>query len=179
MAAMIRCSTAVLIVVTLAACSKGGAKPAVPAPPPPADVEDAEAPAAPAPDEAADDQAGRSSELDEGRLGPKPEPTLLLGAIAVVGDYSKDSIRTFVEQQSAKLLHCYQQELAVHAGLEGTVTAQFFISPTGSVMSANASGVSAEVSTCVANVLRGIEYPKPRGGGGVQVSYPLVFAPGG
>jgi hypothetical protein len=52
---------------------------------------------------------------------------------------------------------------------------QFFIRPDGKVASATASGVDSEVASCVAEVIKKIEFPKPKGGGGVQVSYPFVF----
>ena len=60
-------------------------------------------------------------------------------------------------------------------GLSGTVQTQFFISPNGTVTASNGSGVDAEVANCVADVIRGIEFPKPKGGGGVQVNYPFTF----
>ena len=41
------------------------------------------------------------------------------------------------------------------------------------------SGVDPEVANCVADVIKGIEFPKPKGGGGVQVNYPFTFRPGG
>jgi len=59
------------------------------------------------------------------------------------------------------------------------VSTQFFISPNGNVTASNGSGVDPEVSSCVADVIRGIEFPKPKGGGGVQVNYPFTFRPAG
>ena len=50
---------------------------------------------------------------------------------------------------------------------------QFFIAPNGVVASASASGVSATVSGCVRDVIKSLEFPKPGGGGGVQVNYPF------
>ena len=35
------------------------------------------------------------------------------------------------------------------------------------------------MSSCVAGVIKGIEFPKPKGGGGVQVNYPFNFRPTG
>jgi hypothetical protein len=52
---------------------------------------------------------------------------------------------------------------------------QFFIRPDGKVATATASGVDPDVASCVAEVIRQIEFPKPKGGGGVQVNYPFVF----
>jgi hypothetical protein len=47
------------------------------------------------------------------------------------------------------------------------------------VATSNASGVDPEVSSCVAGVIKSIEFPKPKGGGGVQVNYPFTFRPTG
>ena len=58
--------------------------------------------------------------------------------------------------------------------------AQFFISPTGTVTTSTASGLDGAVASCVAGVIKNIEFPKPKGGGGVQVkSYPFEFRPSG
>jgi hypothetical protein len=56
---------------------------------------------------------------------------------------------------------------------------QFFIAPSGKVASASGAGVNANVASCVAAVIKGIEFPKPKGGGGVQVNYPFTFRPEG
>jgi len=42
-------------------------------------------------------------------------------------------------------------------------------------MSAARGGVDGEVASCVADVIKNIEFPKPKGGGGVQVNYPFTF----
>jgi hypothetical protein len=52
---------------------------------------------------------------------------------------------------------------------------QFFITPNGNVTGSVGSGFDGKVSTCVAEVVGRIEFPKPRGGGGVQVNYPFNF----
>jgi hypothetical protein len=59
------------------------------------------------------------------------------------------------------------------------VSTQFFIDPHGKVASSAANGVQPEVASCVANVIKNIEFPKPKGGGGVQVNYPFTFRPHG
>jgi hypothetical protein len=58
--------------------------------------------------------------------------------------------------------------------LAGTVQVQFFIKPDGTVASAAASGVDPAVASCVADVIKSLAFPKPNGGGGVQVNYPFT-----
>ena len=36
-----------------------------------------------------------------------------------------------------------------------------------------------DIARCVAGVISSIEFPKPKGGGGVQVNYPFTFRPTG
>ena len=55
----------------------------------------------------------------------------------------------------------------------------FFITPTGSVGSSVGKGFNSEVASCVASVISAIEFPKPNGGGGVQVNYPFTFRSSG
>ncbi len=110
-----------------------------------------------------------------GGLGVDTGPQVRPGQPQTVGDMDPVIIRRYVRRNLPKITYCYERELLSHPALAGTVTAQFFISPNGSVASARATGVSPEVATCVADVLRGIEFPKPRGGGGVQINYPFTF----
>ena len=88
-------------------------------------------------------------------------------------------IRRYIKRNIQKITYCYEKQLLASPGLEGTVNTQFFISPAGTVTTANANGVNGEVSSCVAAVIKGIEFPKPKGGGGVQVNYPFNFRPTG
>jgi len=46
-------------------------------------------------------------------------------------------------------------------------------------LSFTASGVDTNVANCVASVIGQIVFPKPKGGGSVNVSYPFVFTPAG
>ena len=98
-----------------------------------------------------------------------------VGQPQAVGDLDRAPIRRAVLARLPQIKACYERALVTTPELEGTVSAQFFIAPNGTVTSANASGVSPEVATCVAAILKGIEFPKPRGGGGVQVNYPFTF----
>ena len=59
------------------------------------------------------------------------------------------------------------------------MSTQFFIYAERHRADSTGSGVDPEVASCVADVIRGIEFPKPKGGGGVQVNYPFTFRPAG
>jgi hypothetical protein len=80
-----------------------------------------------------------------------------------------------LEPLRAMITYCYEKALVASPSLRGTVQVQFFIKPDGTVASAAASGVDPDVATCVANVIRSLAFPKPAGGGGVLVNYPVTF----
>jgi outer membrane biosynthesis protein TonB len=106
-------------------------------------------------------------------------PQVRIGQPQSVGDLDKAIIRRYIKRNIQKITYCYEKQLLARPGLEGTVSTQFFISPNGTVAASNASGVDGEVASCVAAVIKNIEFPKPKGGGGVQVNYPFNFRPTG
>ncbi|MBA3540944.1 MAG: AgmX/PglI C-terminal domain-containing protein [Deltaproteobacteria bacterium] len=110
------------------------------------------------------------------RSGPTPQVTL--GAATATGDLDLTIIRRYIKRNIQKVTYCYEKQLLVHAKLAGTVTVKFVISATGVVTSATAKGVHADVSSCIAEVVNQIEFPKPKDGGSVRVTYPIAFKPG-
>ncbi len=106
-------------------------------------------------------------------------PTVSIGQPNAQGDLDKAIIRRYIKRNIQKIQYCYEKQLLANPGLSGTVTAQFFITPNGNVATSSGSGVDAAVANCVADVIHGIEFPKPKGGGGVQVNYPFTFRPAG
>jgi pSer/pThr/pTyr-binding forkhead associated (FHA) protein len=106
-------------------------------------------------------------------------PTVSIGQPNAQGDLDKAIIRRYIKRNIQKITYCYEKQLLAKPGLSGTVSTQFFITPNGNVASSTGSGVDPEVANCVADVIKGIEFPKPKGGGGVQVNYPFTFRPAG
>lgn len=87
------------------------------------------------------------------------------------GDLAKPLIKEPVRAKLPELTACYDKVLATSPGLTGTVIAQFFITPNGTVVSSSAQGVDPAVASCIADVIKQIEFTKPKGGGGVQVNF--------
>ncbi|MBK9031082.1 MAG: AgmX/PglI C-terminal domain-containing protein [Myxococcales bacterium] len=104
-------------------------------------------------------------------------PQVRMGQPSTVGDLDKAIIRRYIRRNFAKIRYCYERELLTKPGLEGTIAARFFISTTGAVASVSASGVDPAVASCIAQVIKGITFPRPKGGGGVQVDYPFEVHP--
>jgi hypothetical protein len=111
--------------------------------------------------------------------GNRTAPSVSIGQPNAVGDLDKAIIRRYIKRNIPKITYCYEKQLLVKPALAGTVSTQFFISPSGAVAVSNASGVDPEVAACIAAVIKGIEFPKPKGGGGVQVNYPFTFRAAG
>src|SRR5580704_125989 len=100
-------------------------------------------------------------------------PTVSIGQPNAAGDLDKAIIRRYIKRNISKITYCYEKQLLAKPGLSGTVTMSFFITPTGAVEHATGSGMDPDVAGCVAGVIGAIEFPKPKGGGGVQVNYPF------
>ena len=106
-------------------------------------------------------------------------PTVSIGQPNASGDLDKAIIRRYIKRHMNEFSYCYEKQLQVKPQLAGTVSTQFFITPNGNVATSTANGVDPEVSRCVADVIHAIEFPKPKGGGGVSVTYPFTFRPAG
>jgi len=112
-----------------------------------------------------------------GRTGSVP--TVSIGQPNAQGDLDKAIIRRYIKRNIQKITYCYEKQLLVNPKLAGTVATQFFIAPSGQVASATATGVDPDVATCLAEVIKRIEFPRPKSGGGVQVNYPFTFRTAG
>jgi hypothetical protein len=88
--------------------------------------------------------------------------------------YDKSIVRRYIRRHIDEIGYCYDKQLLARPGIQGAVTVTFLISPVGNVQSASATGFDGEVASCLAAVIRNIDFPAPRDGG-VQVSYPFHF----
>jgi len=109
-------------------------------------------------------------------------PDVIPGRPAVRGQLDKEIIRRVIRRHINEVKFCYDQELEKQPELKGRIAVQFTIAPTGqvvtSVMQSSTIG-SRRVESCVVKAVRRWEFPKPRGGGIVIVTYPFVFNPAG
>ncbi len=109
--------------------------------------------------------------------GPQALPTVQLAQPVVVGALDKTIIRRYVTRNLTRIRYCYQKELVAKPSLGGTVEVLFTITPQGVVSSSVATGVDKEVSTCIAQVVKTIEFPKAENSEPVQVHYPFQLQP--
>ena len=113
------------------------------------------------------------------RRRPKA-PTVAITNTSSIGDLDANIIRRHVRRKLPAIRHCYERALVSHQELAGTVLVRFQISPLGVVQGAVARGMGeGGVEGCVAEAIRSIQFPRPKGGGMVDVRYPFVFQPAG
>jgi Vault protein inter-alpha-trypsin domain len=102
----------------------------------------------------------------------------------VTGSLDKDIIRRIVRAHINEVRHCYNQGLASDPNLKGRVLVAFTIDATGTVVSAvvDESDTTLRnplVAACIAKATKRWRFPKPAGGGVVQVKYPFILEPAG
>ena len=106
-----------------------------------------------------------------------PEEAVVLGAV----DASAIEAALLAHKDEFRL--CYEREInAENPNLAGRVGTTFVIGAQGRVTEAGVASTSlnhAPTERCILNVIKRIDFPVPRGGGMVQVSYPFKFSPAG
>lgn len=97
----------------------------------------------------------------------------------VLGSIDPELLRRILEQYLPQFRHCYQMELQKkNDDLKGVIDLNFRIGSDGRViqMDIKSQGsFSQEATNCMGTVLKVIEFPKPKGGGVVDVKQPLNF----
>ncbi len=118
--------------------------------------------------------------MTEGRIDGKKLAQISAGGgdAVMMGALDRAVIDAYIKRNIAKIRYCYEKELNKDPKLYGKVVINFIISKTGQVSSSKvqrASIQSEPVETCVAEQIRKIRFPAPKGGGIVVVTYPFVF----
>lgn len=95
------------------------------------------------------------------------------------GTLDKALIRQVVRQHLGEVQQCYKAQLQTNKDLAGRLTVRFTIDPGGKVVESRIEATSLgspACEKCIADAVRGWEFPRPSGGK-VVVSYPFVLAP--
>ena len=97
----------------------------------------------------------------------------------VLGGMDPDTIRKILLDHIPQFRGCYQSALdRSSSAFSGIGKFNFLIGASGYVTRAGvdtASGVPGNVKRCVVNILKGIKFPSPTGGGVVEVNQPFNF----
>lgn len=110
----------------------------------------------------------------EGSIRAVAEGGVVLGAL------DSADVDRVIKSHMASIRYCYQKELQSQPGLGGKVSVKFTIAADGTVSSATtrASTAMPAVEACLTARFLKMDFPKPRGGGVVVVSYPFLFSGG-
>lgn len=106
-----------------------------------------------------------------------PTETVVLGSI------DPDEIRRILMEYLPQFRYCYQKELESSdrpSAVAGIVRLNFTIGSSGNVQKTNVGGdssITRDIRLCVGGVLKSIQFPKPKGGGIVEVKQPMNFYP--
>lgn len=96
----------------------------------------------------------------------------------VEGGLDKEVISRIIQSNLGQIRYCYERQLSASPDLYGKVLAKFTIGPAGSVV-AQTIGTSslnnAMVEGCILRRIAGWQFPQPKGGTNVLVTYPFLF----
>lgn len=99
----------------------------------------------------------------------------------ILGALDKSLIDAVIKRNMAAIRYCYQRELTKNPNLGGKITIKFVIAKDGSVSKSDVKSSSmgnGAVEGCIADRFLKFQFPEPKGGGIVIVSYPFIFSPG-
>jgi len=115
---------------------------------------------------------GAKGEGGVGAIGGDP---IILGAL------DKSLIDAVIKRSMNQIRYCYQRELSTNPSLGGKITVKFVIAKDGTVSKASIKSSTmgnSAVEGCITGRFMRFQFPEPKGGGIVIVSYPFVFSPG-
>jgi len=118
---------------------------------------------------------GHFGSKGEGKIGTIGGEAIILGAL------DKSLVDAVVRRHLNQIRYCYQRELTKNPSLGGKVVVKFVIAKDGTVSSASTKSstlANAAVEGCINGRFMRFQFPQPKGGGIVIVSYPFLFSPG-
>jgi len=102
------------------------------------------------------------------------------GSGEVKGGLEKSEVEAVIRQNLAQIRNCYNRGLRLNPTLAGKVKASFRITAGGTVdlsRIGESTLASSEVEDCIKGRILSWNFPQPRGGSTVDVSYPFLLRP--
>lgn len=94
------------------------------------------------------------------------------------GGLDKDAISRVIQSQLGQIRYCYERQLSANPDLYGKVLVKFTIAASGTVVTqtiGQSSLNNAMVEGCILRRVAGWQFPQPKGGTTVLVTYPFLF----
>jgi outer membrane biosynthesis protein TonB len=118
-----------------------------------------------------------------GSVGPKGEGGIgtVGGDPIILGALDRSLIDEVIKRHMNQIRYCYQRELTKNPSLGGKIVIKFIIAKDGTVSTASVKTSTmgnSGVEQCIVGRFMRMQFPKPKGGGIVIVSYPFLFSPG-
>lgn len=118
-----------------------------------------------------------------GNFGQKGEGGIagVGGDPIVIGALDRSLIDAVIKQHMNAIKYCYQRELTKNPALGGKIVIKFTIAKDGTTSSASTKSTTMSntaVEQCIEGRFMRMQFPQPKGGGIVIVSYPFMFSPG-
>ncbi|GDX81874.1 hypothetical protein LBMAG42_36850 [Deltaproteobacteria bacterium] len=120
-------------------------------------------------------EGGKFGHRTDGAIGEIGGTPIILGAL------DKALIDAVIKRNMNQIRYCYTRELTRQPSLAGKVTVKFVIAKDGTVSSSTTKAStmgSPAVESCMNGRFMRFQFPEPKGGGIVIVSYPFIFAQG-
>ena len=109
------------------------------------------------------------------------DPNIPKDAFFIGSALDRSLIDAVIKRNSNQIRNCYQRELTRDPSLAGKIVAKFTISKDGTVSKSEIKSSSmgnAAVESCISERIMHFQFPEPKGGGVVVVSYPFMFSQG-
>ncbi len=118
---------------------------------------------------------GNFGSASSGGIGTVGGDPIILGAL------DRSLIDAVIKRNMNQLRYCYQRELTDNPGISGKIVVKFVVAKDGTVSSASIKSSTmgnTAVESCITSRFMRMQFPEPKGGGIVIVSYPFLFSPG-
>ena len=118
----------------------------------------------------------------QGKLAGKRKQSVDVetGPPMVFGSLDKEIIRRVINSHRSRIKYCYERELSKYPKLQGKIKVFFQIEGNGMVSTSKVRETTMNnerVEECLAQRVKIMRFPAPKGGGIVQVNYPFFFKP--
>jgi len=115
--------------------------------------------------------------LSQGNVG-NAEVGVLEEETEVDGGLDREAIARVIRSQLGQIRYCYERQLSANPDLYGKIMVKFTIGAAGAVVAQTIGTTSlnnAMVEGCILRRIAGWQFPNPKGGTNVLVTYPFLF----